>query len=224
MRVLVLGDMHLPWVNWRALRAAATFAEAYNPDVVVQVGDFIDGYNWSRFQRAPDAPAASEEWDMVERAARQFHDMFPGDLMVHIIEGNHDRRYQMRAFEANLPTQLVRPLAELFPYSNWNFWVRQRPMVIDGVDYIHGDEGPGNAHRKASLTGHSVVQGHLHRDAGVRYIDTFGRQVFGMDVGTLMDTRSIAGRYANKALLRSFLGWGTVTDGIPQIHPYRSRR
>lgn len=223
MKILALGDLHLPWIDWRAMAVVAKFAERYQPDLIVQVGDFIDAQAWSRHPKNTDAPPADDEWDQVVAAAKKLHAILPA-VPLYIIEGNHDRRHKMRALDAMIPSQLVRPLSSMFPYENWTWHVKQQPLTFDGVDYIHGDELNGNAHQKASRCGRSIVQGHLHSDAGIKYISAFGRETFGCDIGTLMDLRSIAARYANKRLIRSWIGWATIEDGTPHLHPYRSRR
>lgn len=219
MKVLALGDLHLPWIDWRAVDAVSRFAFDYKPDLIVQVGDFIDAQAWSRHPKNTDAPSPDAEWAMIEKAARRFNDALPSDTRLYIIEGNHDRRHKMRALEATIPSQLVRPLSSMFPYPNWVWWVQQKPLTIDGVDYVHGDELNGTAHQKASRCGRSIVQGHLHTDAGIKYIRNFQRLTFGLDVGTLMDVKSIAARYAHKRLLRSWIGWATITDGVPHLYP-----
>lgn len=220
VKVLALGDLHLPWIDWRAVGAVARFALAYKPDIIVQVGDFIDAQAWSKHPKYTDALGADHEWAQVQKAAKRLHEMLPDDVRMYIIEGNHDRRHKMRALEATIPSQLVKPLSSMFPYANWQWWVQQRPLTLDGVDYVHGDELGGNAHQKASRCGRSIVQGHLHTDAGVKYIQSFHRRTFGLDIGTLMDVKSIAARYAHKKLLRSWIGWATVEDGVPHLHPY----
>lgn len=224
MKVLAIGDTHLPWIDWRAMAALSKFACDYKPDLIVQVGDFIDAQAWSKHPKHTDAPGADIEWQMIEKAAKKFDEMLPPDTRLYIIEGNHDRRHKMRAMEAAIPSQLVKPLSAMFPYKNWVWWVQQKPLAIDGVDYVHGDELGGRAVQKAGRCGRSIVQGHLHTDAGVTYIQSFHRQIFGADIGTLMDVKSLAARYAHKRLLRSWLGWATITDGVPHLYPYKRGR
>lgn len=223
LNVLILGDTHLPWIDWKVAEGAARFASDYKPDLIVQVGDLIDGYNWSRFSRDPDAPSAGREWADTLKAVKRFHGLFDPKTMMYIIEGNHDRRYQMRAFEANIPSQLIRPLREVFPYPNWKWWVDQKHLKIDGVTYMHGDEGVGTAGAKSRQQGRNVVHGHTHKGS-IDWTATSDSLIFGMEVGTLMDPASMAAKYAKKALLKNFMGWATVSDGIPVLYPYKLMR
>lgn len=225
MKVLVLGDTHFPFCDWAALQAAADFAKSYKPHRIVQVGDFLDRFNWSRFVRYPDSPSAKDEFDDTLLALERFRKMFGERVPMTILQGNHDRRLLMRAWDVNIPEQLIRPMKEIFPHKNWTFHPDQDPFMFDGVCYVHGDEGPGGkAFNKAKQMGINVVQGHLHRDAGVNYIRTFNKEFFGLDVGCLMDRGSVAARYSRKDLLQAWIGWATVTDGIPHLYPYRKKK
>lgn len=220
MKVAVLGDLHQPWVLWPLIKRFAKWLDSYQPDLIVQVGDFIDGYNWSRFQKHQDAPSPDDEWSMVKASTAKLQAMLPSNLRMHIQEGNHDRRLQLRAMEAQLPGQLVRPLREQFPYGNWEFHVHARPLVIDGVAYIHGDEVSGEGTAKSAAVGRSTVHGHEHAKAGIDYAVTFDRQHWTMNVGCCLDGEAIAARYARKSIVRSWLGWGAVTNGRPELYPW----
>lgn len=219
MRVFVLGDIHAPWVLWKALEDAARARDAYKPDRVIQVGDMIDAKAWSRHPKDPD-DCPSSEWDQTEIAMDKVHKLFPE---LTILSGNHDRRIMHRASEVSLPSQLVKSLKECFPYKGWEWRVDgSQQLTIDGVLYIHGDETLGNAWQKAQRMGNSVVQGHDHM-AYLQYINTFNSQIWGMSVGTFLDGASAAARYAARNPFRSWHGWATVTDGVlPMLHPWRA--
>jgi len=126
----------------------------------------------------------------------------------------------MRACEANLPRKLVKTLSELFPYDNVHWHMNPEPFVLDNVAFIHGDEMAGNVVQKTKTLGHSLVQGHTHQ-ASLHYVNTFKHQIFGMEVGCLIDGASIAGRYAAKNPMRMWTGVATITDGVPALRPIR---
>lgn len=219
MKLLVLGDTHFPFTDRVALAAAISFAKSYKPDHIIQVGDFIDGYNWSLFKRAPDSPSAEMEWNQTELMAHQFFEQL-AKFQITVLEGNHCRRYMLRACEANLPRKLVKTLSELFPYENVHWHMEPEPFVLDGIAFIHGDEMAGNVVQKARALGMPLVQGHTHQ-ASLTYINTFKHQIFGMEVGALIDGKSIACRYAAKNPLKMWSGVATITDGIPSLRPIR---
>lgn len=218
MRILVLGDTHFPFTNWDAITECAAFAKSYKPDLVIQVGDFIDAYNWSQYKRSADSPSAHDEWQSTLADIAKFQKLFKSFPMI-ILEGNHCRRIMMRANESNLPRQLIRNLNEIFPFENFTWHMSPSPLIRDNIQFIHGDELLGNAWQKAQRSGMSVVQGHDHI-AYLQYINTFHKQIFGMSVGAFLDPNSIAGRYAAKNIMRMWTGFATVTDGVPALHPF----
>jgi len=219
MKILILGDTHFPFTNRTALAATIAFAKTYKPDHIVQVGDFIEGYNWSLYKRAPDSPSAEMEWNQTELMATQFFEQL-SKFKITILEGNHCRRYMMRACEVNIPKRLIKTLSDLFPFDNVNWHMNPEPFMLENIAFIHGDEMAGTVAMKAKTLGQSLVQGHTHQ-ASLHYINTFRQQIFGMEVGCLMDSSSIAGRYAIKNPMRTWTGFATITDGVPSLRPLR---
>lgn len=219
MKVLVLGDVHLPFTNWDCVEAAAEFAKDYKPDLIIQVGDLIDQYNWSLFRKSPDAPSAAQEFEQTVECFHRLMGMFPKKVPWRVLEGNHCRRHMLRAFDCNLPKQLIKSLDDVLVDERVVWHLSTDPLVADKVTYIHGDEMGGNAWQKAQRMGTCLVQGHDHLGY-LQYINTFKSRVFGMSVGTLMDSTSIAGRYAAKNPMKCFLGWATVEDGTPHLYPW----
>ena len=220
MRIFVLGDLHLPWVDWKALKAASEHCRKYRPDRIVQVGDFTDQHNWGRWAKYSDSPSPDQEWEMIESSVTRMRGMFPSKIPWTITLGNHDRRYMMRAWDVGLPRHVIKTLDEMFPFDNWEWWVEQRPIEFDGVRYSHGDETTMTALKNPSKLSGNVVHGHLHRDAGIYTKSFWDMNVFSMNVGTLQDRETLAGRYMQKNFSGGWIGWGTVTDGIPALHWY----
>lgn len=219
-RILFIPDTHLPFIDWDALAFVSEFARSYKPTRIVQLGDLIDAINWSKFLKAPDSPNAEAEWCMTESAVRAFHSKFRKDIPWTIIEGNHCRRYLMRACEANIPKQLVKTLEQMFPFENWQWHMSPQPyMVNKNTMAIHGDEFGGSPIQKARISGLNVFQGHIH-SGSLEYVNQGHRQIFAVSCGALLDKDSIAARYSAKHINKSWLGCATLTDGVPQLHPY----
>jgi hypothetical protein len=219
-KLLVIGDTHLPFINWDVVAGCADYAKWYKPDLIIQVGDLIDSYNWSLFKRAPDSPSAACEWDMTVHAVNRFRDYFPRRIPWKILEGNHCRRYMLRAAEVNLPKQLIKTLDFVFQFDNWHWHMKPEPLVIEDIAFLHGDEMPGNAWQKAQRMGMSVVQGHDHQGY-LQYVNTFKHSIFGMSVGTMIDADSIVGRYSAKNAMKCWYGWSKIEHGMPQLIQYR---
>lgn len=218
--IFVLGDMHLPWCDWKAIEEVAEeikTAKRRGDDVtVVQVGDIMDQRYWSKYQKAPSDENSQLEWDRAEQAMDRLNDLIPE---MTIIFGNHDIRIAKKATEAMVPRQLVKTLDEYFCFDGWKWHVDNQPLQIDGISYIHGDEFAIPTPESAALKiGHSVCYGHTHQ-AKLAYTVMFKRKLFSMNVGWLGDESASAFGYAAKAPFRCFKGYGVIIDGTPHLIP-----
>jgi predicted phosphodiesterase len=216
MKVLVLGDVHLPYPDLELLKEAARFNKHYRADVVVCVGDLTDQKTWSKYGRDTDDPGNDEEWDMVIESAKKVEKLFP---KLTIVIGNHDIRYLKAANVAGIPTQMIKSLKEALPIKGWNWHTSNDPLEIDGVVYVHGDESSGPPETKATQLGQPVVQGHTHKGRIVYAVTPKNRVLWGMDVACTADVTSPAFRYAKKMLKKAMVAFGTVTDKIPHLYP-----
>ncbi len=142
MKVLVLGDPHLPAPDWDLLKEAHEFNRTFRANRIVCVGDLTDQKTWSKYGRDTDDVGNDEEWELTIGATRSFK----------------------AANLAGVPSKLVKSLSEALPAPGWRWYDTSRgPLMLDGVGYIHGDEQSGSALAKASFVGHPIVQGHDHK-------------------------------------------------------------
>lgn len=218
---IILGDIHGPYEDQACLKEAQGHYKFYkrqkSVDVsVIQVGDIIDGKAWSRYPKNPDDENPQLEWDKTEESMEFVQSLFPE---MTILIGNHDVRPMKKALEAGTPKQLIKSIDQIFDYEGWHWHLSNVPYEEDGVCFIHGDELAGNAWQKAQKMGKSVVQGHDHQGY-LHYINTFGKSIFGMSVGCMIDEKAIAFRYAAKNPFRCWKGFGLMVDGVPSLVPY----
>lgn len=59
-RFVVLPDIHFPWADADALRAALEFTRAYKPHVICQLGDLLDAYELSSHEKDRSIPLQDE--------------------------------------------------------------------------------------------------------------------------------------------------------------------
>ena len=223
MRVLVIGDPHLPAPDWDLLKEAYEFNKTFKAHRIVCVGDITDQKTWSKYGRDPDDVGNNEEWTKTVKTAQQMAKMFP---RMDIIIGNHDIRYFKAASLAGVPTQLVRSLAEAIPVKGWKWHDTSKgPLMLDGVGYIHGDEQSGSALAKACFLGHPLVQGHDHKGI-LEFAQPPHRKrpLWGLSAGCTADRNGPGMRYASKMLRKAFNCFAVVEDGVPRLYPKGSTR
>jgi len=218
--IIIIPDTHHPYTNWNVLREARDHYLVYKRQKktvkVIQMGDLTDQKAWSRFPKDVDDDNPTLEWMKTEDALIRMGEWFPE---MTLILGNHDVRIIKKCLEVGIPKKLIPKLEKLFPFQGWDWHMSHRPLVIDNVMYVHGDEFAGNAIAKAKRAGMSVVQGHDHQ-MYLEFLNTMGRKTFGMGTGCTVDVDSPAAAYAAKNPMGVDLGFAEIIKGVPHLIPY----
>jgi hypothetical protein len=210
-RVLTIGDVHEPVAHPGYLSFCRDLRDKYKCDEVVFIGDIIDWHAISFHTRHPEAPGPLDEYTLAFNRVKRWKRVFP---TARVCIGNHDERIIRVAEEAGIPKAFLKSYSEIWNTKNWR-WTHD--TIIDGVYYFHGT-GSGGVHPAFnSMTKRlmSVVQGHIHSAAGIKWKASPDRRVFGMDTGCGIDDRAYAFAYGRHQAVRSILSAGIVLDGIP---------
>jgi predicted phosphodiesterase len=217
MNVLTIGDIHAPAMHPKYPAFLKRIEKKYNCKRVVSIGDLVDWNAISFHEKDPSMPSASEEFALAWKQVRKLHKMFP--KVDHLI-GNHDSLPARKAKAMGLPEEVVYDFKTLWELDGWNVHERYHKLFIDGVQYRHGDMGKGGqmaAHKNAQAEFCSVVQGHLHAQAGVVYHANEQSIVFGMQVGCGVMHDHPAMNYGRIYANKPILGCGVVLNGTTAI-------
>lgn len=212
MKVLIVGDLHLPFDHPNYLKFLRDQVEVEKPDKIVFIGDFIDHYALSRFTLDPDQQGQKPEFQKALKKAQPYYDLFPEAIWI---VGNHDRRPYRKATEIGLGGEFTKGLKDI--YCCPPKWKVMDSVEIDGVFYYHGETGGGaSGWQNASLLfSQSVCFGHYHSVAGVRYVQNVaGEQMFTMVTGAGVDDRAYAFAYGKNFPKKSVLSCGVIEDGV----------
>lgn len=211
-RVLVIPDLHEPCSRKGALAFCKDLQEEYQTDTTICVGDITDSHSVSFHASHPDMPGPKDEFELAFACLQKWYKEFPEAT---VCLGNHDRRVARLAESVKIPSHWIRGYSEVWETPNWK-WVEE--ILLDDVLYSHGEGAGGSlypAYNKLKNLGLSCVLGHFHSKSGVKWLVNPLRRMFGMDVGCLIDDKSMAFAYGKFATLRSVLSAGVVIDGIP---------
>ena len=209
-RTLVIGDIHEPVSHPGYLSFCMdTYAE-YDCDNVVLIGDVVDWHGISFHARHPDAPGSKDEYELAKERVHRWYKEFP---KATVCIGNHDERVLRLAESVGIPSVLLRAYADVWNTPGWKW---KYDHIEDEVYYFHGTgrSGINPAWNVAKDMGMSVVMGHVHSVAGVKWSASPTRRWFGMDTGCGVDDRLYAFAYNKHNKKRSVLGCGLVLDGI----------
>lgn len=212
-RVLVIPDLHEPCARPGALEFCKDLKKKYKTNTTVFIGDVTDWHSISFHAHHPEMPGPKDEFKLAYKCLQKWHRAFP---KATVCLGNHDRRIVRLAESVNIPRQFIRGYGETWKTKGWD-WVHE--IIIDDVLYSHG-EGTGTsmypAYNKMKKMGMSCILGHFHQAGGVKWLVNPLRRMFGLDVGSLVDDKTIAFAYGKFAIIRSVLSAAVVIDGVPQ--------
>lgn len=202
-RVLFVPDCHHPNIHLKAWNLMLRAAARWQPEVIVVLGDFLDGESLSLHEAdAPTELDFSTEVDAVGKALTQLDDL--GASTKIYIEGNHEQR--LSRFLARRAPALYRSMSlpELLKLreTGWQ-WVPYRKSVKLGKLHLTHDTGSAgaNAHRfSARAFMGSAIIGHTHRMA-----------------------YEVTGRFDSTPYLACMLGWlGDAEKAAKYLHEAKS--
>ncbi len=168
----VIGDLHIPFQDQRALREVELFLGDLQPDMILYVGDIADFYELSKFDKNP-ARANSLQKDMnaVDAMFKRHSKLCPNARKI-LTYGNHEdrlRRFLWSKGEAlaSLETNTVEYQYKL--KENGVEWVAYEEglMINDRLMVSHGDliraHSAYTAKGMSDKHGGSGIHGHSHR-------------------------------------------------------------
>lgn len=97
---LIFGDLHCPFYDERAVEVLCQVIEDHKPDVVVENGDGLDFYQFSKFDKSPlDGCHLEEERDAHARVAKAIRDaMGPRAWYVYLGGPDDNHLYRLIRF------------------------------------------------------------------------------------------------------------------------------
>lgn len=209
MRVGIIADIHEPFSHCLYRQFCVDLFKRWRVDQVVLVGDVVDHHAISRWTHDPDGLSAGNEYLAAAGAVSRWRKSFPVAL---VCIGNHDHRAHKLAHENGLPARYLRSYRELWSTPSWSWDFEHQ---IDGVLYLHGtgSSGKDSAVNLAIQRRKSVVMGHTHTYAGVKFHANTDNIIFGMNVGCGIDIKAYSFAYGRDWPVRPVLAAGIVIDG-----------
>ena len=212
-RVLVIGDIHCPCERKGYMQFTKDINKKYKCNQTIFIGDIVDNHAVSFYTKHPELPGAKDEYELAYEHIQRWYRAFP---KAKIAIGNHDIRVIKAAESVGIPAKFLRDFAEVWNTPNW-IWDWE--FLIDDVVYTHGTRMSGihPAYTNMRKMATSLVLGHNHSAAGIKYLVNARRRLFSMDVGCGVDDSSLAFVYGKHSRIRSVISCGVVIDGIPYL-------
>ena len=207
-RILVIGDVHTPFVLDGYLDFCKETYAKYNCNQVIFIGDIIDNHYSSFHTSDPDGMGGGDELDYAIEEVKKWNEAFP---VADVLVGNHDRIIMRKAFDSQIPQRWIKSYNDVLG-TKWNW---QDRVVYDNVQYVHGEGGTARTKSKNDMM--STVQGHIHTQAYCEWMVGRNFRIFGMQVGCGVDGKSYAAAYA-KNFKKQAIGCGVVFGGHTAIN------
>lgn len=193
-RILVLGDLHIPFHDVQALSAAIKWAKDRKVQAVILNGDVLDCYQLSRFTRNPKQRSFGEEL----KAGKEVIDIIRRELQPELLIyklGNHEDRYEV-LIQSQAPALFdVERFSWdcVFKLDSGMTLVGEKRIILAGeLPIIHGHEytrsvfSPVNPARGYFIRAHgSVLVSHHHQSSKHSDPNIKGRKLSAWSIGCL---------------------------------------
>jgi hypothetical protein len=228
-RYLIISDLQIPFEAHQALPFCREVQKTLKIPAanVLCVGDETDGYHGGDWPKDPDAHLSAV--DELREAKERLKDWYRAFPRMKLAVSNHMLRWSRKAFNAQIPSQILKPWADIIEApatwiwkERWDIPTRHPFSIIHGMGY-----SGMNGHRQAALTlGRSVAIGHLHSHGGIAQVRTETQTLWGMNVGCLIDVDAFAFKYGKYSKDKPTLGVGAVVDDgrMPLWFPYEGKK
>jgi len=215
--VLVISDLHIPYHHQDAFDFLKALKKKYKPDMIVNIGDELDHHAISMHEHNPDLMSAGDELKNSRVYIQELEKIFPRMTLVH---SNHSSLVYRRALKYGLPKDYLKSYNEFLGVGNGWKWVDDLTITLsDGSRcfFTHGISA--DVLKVAAQYGMNTVQGHFHTKFSIGYFSNPEALIWGMQVGCLINQKSMAFDYAKNFKSRFIVGCGMIINGQPKLMP-----
>ncbi len=208
--------MHLPYQHKDSIKFLKEIKKEFRPDKIVNIGDLLDFHAISMHDSNPDLYSAGMELDKAKEYIKVLEDIFPEVIEV---DSNHSSLVYRRALKYGMSKQFLKPYGEFLGTRKWK-WIDDLTLTMSNGQRCFFTHGRSADVLKVSQTmGMNCVQGHYHTKFLISYWANPDNLFFAMNVGCLINQKSMAFSYAKNFKTRFILGCGIILNGIPRLLP-----
>jgi len=215
-KILVVSDMHLPYQHKDSIKFLKEIKKEFKPDTTISIGDLLDQHALSFHDSSPELYSAGHELDKAKEYVKELESVFPKLIEV---DSNHSSMIYRRALKHGLPRAYLKDYGDFLETKKWK-WVDDITLTMSNGQRCFFTHGRSADVLKVSQTmGMSAVQGHYHTKFVISWWANPDNLFFGMNVGCLIDQKSMAFNYAKNFRTRFIIGCGIIINGIPRLLP-----
>ena len=215
--VLVISDMHAPYVHPDTVAFLKAIKEKYKPTRVISSGDEVDKHNLSYHDSDPDLPNAGDELEQAVKFLKPVYKMFPE---MDILDSNHGSLLYRKGITHGIPRAMLRDPGEILGAPDGWQWHNDLRITLPNGQmcfFTHGSKK--NSLQFSNTMGCNTVQGHYHSTFEIQYSSNPTNLLWGMVVGCLIDPKSRAFAYNKIQVARPIIGVGMIINSQPLLIP-----
>lgn len=215
-RILVISDLHIPYHHKDAFKFLKAIKKEFKPDTIINIGDSIDFHNINLHQSSPDLPNAGDELKITREYIKELESIFP---VVTEVDSNHSSLVYRRAFKYGLSREFMRDYGDFLGTKKWK-WVDDLTITMSNGQrcfFTHGKSA--EVIKTSQAYSMNTVQGHYHTKFTISYWANPDNIFWAMNVGCLINQKSMAFDYAKNFRTRFIVGCGIILNGIPRLLP-----
>lgn len=214
--VLIIGDLHAPYMHKDAIKFLKAVKAKYKPTSVVFMGDEVDAHATSYHEHDPDLASAGDE---LKQAIKQLTPLYKLFSKAVVLESNHGSLVHRKALTAGLPSAVIKHYRDMLEAPKGWDW-KYDHIIKTSLGDIYCHHGKSGTWEKLSKNmAMSSVQGHFHNKFYISYWSSPNALYWDANAGCLVDNKSRAMNYGKNNLQKPIVGCMVVINGIPQLIP-----
>jgi hypothetical protein len=221
--VLVISDQHIPYHHKDMFRFLKAIKKKYLDSIpsiqsaVINIGDEVDQHAMSFHPSDQDLYSAGDELEESIKYLGIMAKLFPS---MTIVDSNHGSMKIRKSKVNGMPLKYLRTNNEIYEVPNTWKWVEDITLTLSNGQQCHFCHGKIKSSLKLSQQmSMNVVQGHYHEEFAIHYWSNPHDLYWGMNVGCLIDNKSMAFAYNKVFPKRPIIGVGIILDGLPKLLP-----
>lgn len=216
-RILCISDMHMPYCHPDTVKFLAALKAKYRPTRIVCLGDEVDHHAMSFHDSDPDLLSAGDELSAAIKKLKPLYKMFP---RMDILESNHGSMAYRKGKHHGIARKYLRDYGEILEAPKGWQWHDNLRIILPNKQMVYFTHGvKKNGLQFSRSMGCNTVQGHYHTEFGVQYASSPAQLYWSMQVGCLIDDKSLAFHYNKTTEIRPIIGLGIIIDSLPKPLP-----
>ena len=215
-RILVISDLHIPYHHQDSFDFLREIKKEFDPDFIINIGDMLDFHAISMHQHDPDLYSPGHELKVSRKFVNELESIFPKVIEV---DSNHSSLVYRRALKFGMSKEFLKDYGDFLGTKKWK-WTDDITLTMSNGQrcfFTHGRSA--DVLKVSQAMGMSAVQGHYHTKFVISWWANPDNLFFAMNVGCLINQKSMAFSYAKNFRTRFILGCGIILNGYPRLLP-----